>query len=93
MRIKILLTVFLTALILNGVWEFAQSPLYAPHDMIHCVWATFWDAGYVMVFYFFMALVNRDWLWFKKLDSKNSLLVLAIGLLVAVGVELNSIQL
>ena len=93
MSIKILLAVFLTALILNGIWEFAQSPFYVPHDMMHCVWAMFWDAGYVIVLYFLLALINRDWFWIKNLDLKNSFIVITVSLFVAIGVELNAMNL
>jgi len=90
---------FAVAFVTSAVWEFAQMPLYTEGGLPFrehapmCLWASVWDAGYVLVLYLFLALFNHDFLWIRSLARwQNLFLIVGIGLATATFVELRALE-
>jgi hypothetical protein len=94
------MTLFLITLILNISWEFSHVYLYLPtashpwtNRNLMLFKASLWDAGYVLVVFILMAVLYRNFYWFKKLNWKNLSLVALIGLVTAAWVEIRALHL
>lgn len=100
MKTKVLIILFLIALVLNIVWEFSHVYLYLPTPShpwtdrnLMLIGASLWDAGYVLIVFILMVLLNRNFYWFKKLNYKNISFISVLGLITAAWVEIRAIQL
>ncbi|EKE05563.1 MAG: hypothetical protein ACD_19C00216G0002 [uncultured bacterium] len=95
---KIILYVFLVGLAINTVWEVLHSFLYSCTDSLKehipmLVRATFWDAGFIIALYLFMAFLKEDSNWVKKINKKDVILILFVGFISATTVELHALYL
>lgn len=86
--------VFLSALVLNYIWEIGQLPLFAGfatfHLLValrHCAWYTLGDATIVISLYALGALGHRAWGWGLHLRWLDWLWLPLAGMLVAMGME------
>jgi hypothetical protein len=89
---RTLAAVFVVAVVVNYVWELAQTPLYVGmgdfSEMLwHCFVAALGDGLLVLLIFGvgWAALGRRD--WFVRPGARGYALMLAAGLAVAVGVE------
>ncbi|MGK7392896.1 MAG: hypothetical protein ACNS60_21260 [Candidatus Cyclobacteriaceae bacterium M2_1C_046] len=84
--------IFLTAFLLNLVWENAQAPLYEgytnfwDHFMI-CFWASLVDAVVVLLLYFLFVAWYKDFFWIRYINLKSAIILIIIGGGIAVGFE------
>lgn len=89
---RLVLSIFLTAFLLNLVWENVQAPLYEgytsfwEHFML-CFWASLVDAVVILLLYGLFAAWYRDFYWLKYMDWKSAAVLMLIGGLIAVGFE------
>lgn len=84
--------VFLISFILNLIWEYAQMPLYLHGNLLENIsWvyvrATLGDAMYIIIVYFILALMYKNWIWFKERTITKYTVVIVAGLVTATLVE------
>ncbi len=93
---KPLASFFGASFILHLLWENLQAPLYAGYVSFDghawvCLRATFGDMLIMLLMYVALAAAHRDLLWVKKRDAyarpATWLLPVAIGMIIAVGIE------
>ncbi len=87
--------VFLSALTLNAIWEALHVSLYGfgvfpqYQGMFENGYVPLWlslsliDAFYLIVFYFILALINRDFFWVVRWDIKDTVIIFLLGFLTA----------
>lgn len=85
-------TIFAVAVIFNYPWELAQMPLYdgASYDgraLLYCLLASLGDGLLVLLIFAAGWIAFRRRRWFMRPRSRGYLLMLAAGLIIAVGVE------
>ncbi len=90
--LKTLFEVFGIGFGLNLVWENLQAPLYAgftnfSHHFWMCFVASIGDAFAIATFYFIIAALRKDILWFKKNKMANFALTAGFGAVTAFGIE------
>lgn len=89
---KTLLIIAGTSLVLNLAWENLQAPLYQGYSNFWqhfpiCSIASLGDVLIILVLYFVLAIVNRDILWISKMNRADVVVLIALGVLVAIGIE------
>jgi hypothetical protein len=89
---RTILVIYAIAVLLNYVWELAESPLYVgighlPKICWHCGIAAIGDGFLGLIIYIAGWLVFRDLYWFGKPGWRGYLLVMVAGLVVSSGVE------
>ena len=91
-RWSLVATIFAVAVIFNYPWELAQMPLYegASYDgrtFLYCFLASLGDGLLVLLIFAAGWIVFRRWEWFVQHGARSYLLMLAAGLIIAVGIE------
>jgi len=84
-------TIFAVAVLFNYPWELAQMPLYgASYDgrtFLYCFLASLGDGLLVLLIFAAGWIVFRRREWFVRHGARGYLLMLAAGLIIAVGIE------
>lgn len=67
----------------GGIWQILSSAGY------RWIWveATIGDANYILLIYVAIAVINRHFLWLFRWRRNDTLHIIALGLLVAIGIE------
>lgn len=89
---KLLLCLFLTAFILNLIWENAQAPLYIGFEtfrqhFLSCLIASVMDAVVILAIYLMISMMRKDILWSFNIRSLDIIILFISGLLVSVLLE------
>ena len=89
---RTILLIYAIAVLLNYVWELAESPLYVGIGQLQNIWwhcgiAAIGDGFLVLIIYLAGWLVFRDPYCFGRLDWRGCLLILGAGLFVGIGIE------
>lgn len=88
-----LIWVFVTAVLLNYLWELAQAPLYVglqnynPSVFWHCFVASVGDGIMVMIIFAVGWITFHRWDWFHSPGLIGYLVMLTAGLILAVLIE------
>ena len=86
------ITVAITAFILNFIWEVAQGPLYEgyQYDWKHisiCALASVADMLMVLILLFGFGLIYKNVFWIRRLSTKRALILVLIGSIGAILAE------
>ena len=86
---RVILYLFITAFIINLIWENLQAPLYTGYQsfgqhFLFCLVASLIDAVVILAFYFIISLIRKNVLWLLNIRPPDTLLLLALGLFTAV---------
>ncbi|HZE72675.1 MAG TPA: hypothetical protein VE135_24455 [Pyrinomonadaceae bacterium] len=89
---RTILVIYVIAVLLNYVWELAESPLYVGISHLRKIWwhcgiAAIGDAFLVLIIYTAGWLIFRNPSWFKKPGWRGYLLMLGAGLVISSGIE------
>lgn len=97
-RIKILFILFIISFALNWIWEIIQMPLYSvPWEIWSweciriCTMSTVWDAGYVVAVFLILAILNKNFGFFRDLDNKDIFIIVFVGVATAMFVEVRAL--
>lgn len=87
-----LLLIFAVGALVNYPWELAQAPLYAGMGDIranlwHCLLSSIGDGVLLLLLFAVGLIVFRRMDWFERPGARGYLVMLAAGLVIAVGVE------
>ena len=97
--------VFGIALILNVIWEHLQFPLYDCSAGCYVstfgffssipllVKASFFDASFITLLYFFISILHRSFSWIARWNTVDTLFILATSTTVAMLIERNALAL
>ena len=72
-------------------------PLYAgnvgfmEHFLI-CFRATLGDVVIILVMYFIVSFVKKDWYWLKNMEARVAMLIVILGILIAIIIEQRALQ-
>lgn len=76
---------------LNFLWELAQKPLYVVGTFPPFPWgwirATTWDAGYIVILYFILAILHSDFYWLRRKNIWDLFFIVMVGFVTATIVE------
>ncbi len=91
-RWSLVATIFAVAVLFNYPWELAQMPLYegSSYDgrtFLYCFLASLGDGLLVLLIFAAGWIVFRRREWFVQQGARGYLLMLAAGLIIAVGIE------
>lgn len=91
MKQKQFLILTIIILILNLIWEFSHFRLYNDLTGIpsttHLIFASFGDVLWIMIIFFVIFLINKNWNWIKKPKTLDYFLIVFFGLIIAVIIE------
>jgi hypothetical protein len=96
---RMLITIFIVAVLLNYLWELAQAPLYVGLDrynaavLWHCFVASVGDGIMLLVITAVGRVTLHRWNWFERPRVFEYLVMLTAGLILAVLVELVAVHL
>lgn len=81
---RFVITTILFAFFFNVAWEILQIPLfkggvYEWHHILFCVLASIADVIMVLLIYLGFALIHKNVLWVKNLNSKRIILLILTG--------------
>jgi hypothetical protein len=81
---RFVITTILFAFFFNVAWEILQIPLfkggvYEWHHILFCVLASVADVIMVLIIYFGFALIYKNALWVKNLNTKRIILLMLTG--------------
>lgn len=81
-RLVIIVVIF--AFLFNVTWEILQIPLYKGgnyewNHILFCVWASVADVIMVLLIYFGFALIYKNSLWVKNLNTNRILILILTG--------------
>jgi hypothetical protein len=93
-----LAVLFVVAVAFNYVWELAQSPLYVGMDDFsrmwrHCFVPSLGDGLLVLLIFAAGRIVLRQRDWFVRPGVRGYALMLAAGLMIAIGIEMAMVNL
>jgi len=91
-RWSLVATIFAVAVLINYPWELAQMPLYAGagydrRAFFYCFLASLGDGLLALLIFAAGWIVFRRREWFVQQGARGYLLMLAAGLIIAVGIE------
>lgn len=96
---RMLITIFIVAVLLNYLWELAQAPLYVGLDrynaavLWHCFVASVGDGIMLLVITAAGRVTLHRWNWFERPRVFEYLVMLSAGLILAVLVEVVALHL
>ena len=95
---QFILTTIILTFLLNYAWELIQIPLYKnpAYDFSHiafCALASFADALMVLLLYFGLALIFKNFFWIQHLELRRIAIVVLIGGAGAVLTEIRHLSL
>ena len=95
-NILLIILIFITAFILNGIWELFHYRLYFDLSGIpkypHLLLATVTDAIIITVIFLIISLKNKDFDWIKKTKKLDYIITIIISLSVAIFIELRALR-
>ena len=94
---RFVITTILLAFLFNVAWEILQIPLYKEgvytwQHILFCVLASVADVIMVLIIYFGFALIYKNALWIKNLNTKRIILLMLIGSVGAVLAEIRHLS-
>ena len=96
---RMLVAIFIVAILLNSLWELAQAPLYVGLDrynaavLWHCFVAGLGDGIMVLTIMAVGRVTLHRWDWFKRPRLSEYLVMLTAGFILAVLVEAVAVHL
>lgn len=90
--LRLLFYIFIIGFLLNLIWEVVQAPLYKGYESLSsnfmmCFIASIIDAIVVLFLYGIFVAAHRNVFWIKNFSWSNTLLLLFLGGLIAIGFE------
>jgi hypothetical protein len=90
--LRLLFYIFITGFLLNLFWEVVQAPLYIGYEnfrnnFMMCFVASIIDAIVVLFLFSIFVAAYRNIYWIKNLSWSNTLLLIILGGLIAIGFE------
>lgn len=91
-KLRLMLSIFNIAFLLNLLWENAQAPLYEDYTnfwdhFMPCFWASLADAAVILLMYLLLTAWYKDFYWIEYLNWKAATAIILIGGAVAIGFE------
>lgn len=98
MLYKYVLSVFITAVLLNFAWEMIQMPFFegmtydSPGNWLLCFRASITDALLILLIFGAGKLLFKKWDWPLKLNVRKVSFLLVAGFIIAVYFEIDALQ-
>ena len=90
---KNIVFVFISAFVMNFIWEISQAFLYAPHYVgiadfivVHLI-ATVGDVVMLVIIFIITSLFYKRWNWVKERKGDSYIIVALLGFIFAVAIE------
>ena len=95
-NIKLIITIYLTAFILNAIWELSHYQLYYDLSGIpkypHLLLATFTDALIITIIFLIISIKNKNLSWIKKPKITDCVLSVIFSLAIAISIEVRALS-